>query len=98
MNYNFVDNGYGFALYMGGPIFLAALLVGYWVLIRRLLSGARADWGLAIVVIGYAFQCMMERTFVAFLPVILLGNVVFGKSQERPLTLAPDAPLKEDSI
>lgn len=98
VNYNFVDNGYGFALYMGGPIFLAALLVGYWVLIRRLLSGARADWGLAIVVIGYAFQCMMERTFVAFLPVILLGNVVFGKSQERPLTLAPDAPLKEDSI
>lgn len=86
-NYHLVDMGYGFFLFMGGPLFLAVLLAGFWLTLRRLLQRGRADWGLAIMVVGFGFQLACEHILLPVFPLALLGIALFGKEQRRPLTL-----------
>lgn len=86
-NYHLVDMGYGFFLLMGGPLFLAVMLAGAWLTIRRLLRSGREDWGLAIMMVGFGFQLACEHILLPIIPAALLGIALFGKHQHRSLTL-----------
>lgn len=86
-NYNFLDNGYAFCLYMAGPIFLAALCIGYGLLIRRFFRSGFADWPLAFMLIVMALYTVTQRVFDMVWIAMLLGNLW----AERPLSLARKA-------
>lgn len=86
-NYHLVDLGYGFLFFMGGPLFLAVLLGGFWLTIRRLLRSGRENWGLAIMCVGFGFQLVCEHILLPVFPLALLGIALFGKNQKHPLSM-----------
>lgn len=86
-NYHVVDLGYGFLLFMGGPLLLAVLLGGFWLTIRRLLRSGRENWGLAIMCVGFGFQLVCEHILLPVFPLALLGIALFGKNQKHPLSM-----------
>ena len=86
-NYHLVDLGYGFLFFMGGPLFMAVMLAGFWLTVRRLLRRGGADRGLAIMAVGFGFQLVCEHILLPVFPLALLGVALFGKNQRRPLTL-----------
>lgn len=86
-NYHLVDLGYGFLLFMGGPLFMAVLLGGFWLAIRRMMQRRQADWGLAIICIGFGFELVCEHILLPIFPAALFGAALFGKNQQRPLSM-----------
>lgn len=82
-NYHLLDNGYAFCLYMAGPIWLAALCIGYGVLIWRFLRSGKEDWPLAFLLVVIALYTVTERQFANTWAVLLLGNLW----AVRPLSL-----------
>ena len=88
-NYNFLDNGYAFCLYMAGPFWLIAFCIGYGLLIRKFLKSGYANWPLAFMLIVMALYTVSEREFASFWIVILLGNLFGGN-----LSLKSRSPVK----
>ena len=74
-NFNLIDNGYGFCLYMGGPFWLAFFCVAYGILIWQFLRSGKSNQPLAFLLIVLALYNLTERQFANFWAVILLGNL-----------------------
>lgn len=78
-NYNLIDNGYAFCLYMAGPFWLAFFCIAYGILIWRFLRSGKANWPLAFLLIVLAFYTVTERQFTNVWALLLLGNLFCPK-------------------
>ena len=78
-NYNLIDNGYAFCLYMAGPFWLAFFCIAYGLLIWRFLRSGRQNWPLAFLLTVLALYTVTEREFANFWALILLGNLFCTK-------------------
>ena len=74
-NYNLLDNGYVFCLYMAGPIWLTILCIGYGFLIWKYLRSNHEDWPLAILLLLLSLYTITEREFASTWGIILLSGL-----------------------